>query len=118
MPRSDSSPPPRLINDGLWTLIEPLISPRPPAADGRTGRPRIDDCGGPEVGFLCRDSVLAALLVIELARLIDLAARRGSGGARPATAGWSASNPPARATGPMVGRAMAVLPAARPSRTT
>ena len=33
-----------------------------------------------KVDFLCRDSVLAAPLVIELARLIDLAQRRGERG--------------------------------------
>src|SRR3954453_12261895 len=38
-----SSPPPRLISDGLWALVEPLIPPRPPAVHGRTGRPRTSD---------------------------------------------------------------------------
>jgi len=27
----------------LWALVEPLIPPRPPAVNGRTGRPRVDD---------------------------------------------------------------------------
>jgi transposase len=27
----------------LWALIEPLIPPRPPAVNGRTGRPRVGD---------------------------------------------------------------------------
>ncbi|MFO0552034.1 MAG: inositol-3-phosphate synthase [Polyangiaceae bacterium] len=35
-----------------------------------------------KVNFLCRDSILAAPLVIELARLLDLAARRGASGAQ------------------------------------
>src|SRR5215217_8980078 len=38
-----SSPPPRLISDELWTLVEPLILPRRPAVHGRTGRPRVSD---------------------------------------------------------------------------
>ena len=33
-----------------------------------------------KVNFLCRDSILAAPLVLELARLLDLAMRRGQGG--------------------------------------
>lgn len=33
-----------------------------------------------KVNFLCRDSILAAPLVIEIARLLDLAKRRGAGG--------------------------------------
>lgn len=33
-----------------------------------------------KVNFLCRDSILAAPLVIELARLLDLARQRGNGG--------------------------------------
>jgi myo-inositol-1-phosphate synthase len=35
-----------------------------------------------KVDFLCRDSVLAAPLVLELVRLVDEAARRGEGGAQ------------------------------------
>ena len=38
-----SSPPPRLISDELWALIEPLIPPQRPAVHGRTGRPRTAD---------------------------------------------------------------------------
>ncbi len=38
-----SSPPPRLISDELWALVEPLIPPRKPAVYGRTGRPRTSD---------------------------------------------------------------------------
>jgi transposase len=38
-----SSPPPRLISDELWALVEPLITPQPPAVHGRTGRPRVSD---------------------------------------------------------------------------
>lgn len=33
-----------------------------------------------KINFLCRDSILAAPLVIEIARLLDLAKRRGTGG--------------------------------------
>jgi transposase len=40
---SVSSPPPRLISDELWALVEPLIPPRKPAVHGRTGRPRTSD---------------------------------------------------------------------------
>jgi myo-inositol-1-phosphate synthase len=32
------------------------------------------------VNFLCRDSILAAPLAIEIARCLDLAAQRGEGG--------------------------------------
>jgi transposase len=38
-----SSPPSRLISDELWSLVEPLIPPQPPAVHGRTGRPRTSD---------------------------------------------------------------------------
>src|SRR3954471_1730233 len=38
-----SSPPPRLISDELWALVEPLLPPRKPAVHGRTGRPRTCD---------------------------------------------------------------------------
>lgn len=43
MSSSASSPPPRLISDELWALVEPLIPPRKPAVHGRTGRPRTSD---------------------------------------------------------------------------
>ena len=33
----------RLVSDQLWELLEPLIPPPPPATNGRTGRPRVDD---------------------------------------------------------------------------
>ncbi len=33
-----------------------------------------------KVNFLCRDSILAAPLVIEIARVLDLAKQRGRGG--------------------------------------
>ncbi len=33
----------RLLSDQLWELLEPLIPPPPPAKNGRTGRPRVDD---------------------------------------------------------------------------
>jgi transposase len=38
-----SSPPPQLISDELWALVEPLIPPRRPAVHGRAGRPRTSD---------------------------------------------------------------------------
>ena len=40
---SVSSPPPRLVSDDLWALVEPLIPPGRPAVHGRTGRPRRSD---------------------------------------------------------------------------
>jgi transposase len=43
MSSSASSPPPQLISDELWALVEPLIPPRKPAVHGRTGRPRTSD---------------------------------------------------------------------------
>jgi transposase len=43
MSSSASSPPPRLISDEPWALVEPLIPPRGPAVHGRTGRPRTCD---------------------------------------------------------------------------
>jgi transposase len=43
MSSSGSSPPPRLISDELWALVEPLIPPGRPAVHGRTGRPRRSD---------------------------------------------------------------------------
>lgn len=33
-------PPPRLISDELWALVEPLIPQQRPAVHGHTGRPR------------------------------------------------------------------------------
>ena len=33
-----------------------------------------------KLNFLCKDSVLAAPLVVEIARVLDLAAQRGEGG--------------------------------------
>ncbi|WP_078063266.1 inositol-3-phosphate synthase [Solirubrum puertoriconensis] len=41
-----------------------------------------------KVNFLCRDSILAAPLVLELVRLADLAKRRGEGGVVPALSGF------------------------------
>ena len=43
MSSSVSAPPPRLISDELWALVEPLIPPQKPAVHGRTGRPRTSD---------------------------------------------------------------------------
>jgi transposase len=43
MSSSVSSPPPRLISDELWALVEPLIPPGRPAVHGRTRRPRRSD---------------------------------------------------------------------------
>ncbi|MGQ1798046.1 IS5 family transposase [Kocuria oceani] len=33
----------QLVSDQLWELLEPLIPPPPPAKNGRTGRPPVDD---------------------------------------------------------------------------
>ena len=33
----------RLVSDQLWEVLEPLVPPPPPAKNGRTGRPRVDD---------------------------------------------------------------------------
>ncbi|MFF0991382.1 transposase [Kocuria nitroreducens] len=33
----------RLVSDQFWTLLEPWNPPTPPAENGRTGRPRVDD---------------------------------------------------------------------------
>ena len=38
-----SPPPPRLISDELWALVEPLIPSQKPAVHGRTGRPCTSD---------------------------------------------------------------------------
>ena len=35
--------PQKLVSDQLWELLEPLVPPPPPAKNGRTGRPRVDD---------------------------------------------------------------------------
>ena len=43
MSSSVSAPPPRLISDELWALVEPLIPPQKPAVHERTGRPRTSD---------------------------------------------------------------------------
>ncbi len=40
MSSSVSPPPPRLISDERWALVEPLIPPREPAIQGSTGHPR------------------------------------------------------------------------------
>jgi transposase len=41
--KRSSSLPRRLVSDELWRLVEPLIPPRAPAVNGRTGRPRVED---------------------------------------------------------------------------
>lgn len=38
-----STPPPRVISDELWAVLERLIPPPRPAVHGRTGRPRTSD---------------------------------------------------------------------------
>jgi transposase len=43
MSSSVSSPPPRLVSDEFWALVEPLIPPGRPAVHGRTERPRRSD---------------------------------------------------------------------------
>jgi myo-inositol-1-phosphate synthase len=58
----------------------------PPRGDNKEGWDNIDIfgwCGMPmqiKVDFLCRDSILAAPLVLDLALLLDLASRAGLGG--------------------------------------
>ncbi len=58
----------------------------PPRGDNKEGWDNIDIfgwCGMPmqiKVDFLCRDSILAAPLVLDLALLLDLASRAGFGG--------------------------------------
>jgi myo-inositol-1-phosphate synthase len=58
----------------------------PPRGDNKEGWDNIDIfgwCGMPmqiKVDFLCRDSILAAPLVLDLALLLDLASRTGFGG--------------------------------------
>jgi transposase len=46
MSSSVSSPPPRLINDELWALVEPLIPPRRRPSTGGPGghAPLIETC--------------------------------------------------------------------------
>jgi transposase len=43
VPKRFSSPPRRPVSDKLWRLVEPLIRPCPPAVNGRTGRPRVEN---------------------------------------------------------------------------
>lgn len=62
-----SSPPPRLISDELWALVEPLIPPRKPAAHGRTGRPRTSDRNVLEgIAFVLSTGIGWAKLPVEL----------------------------------------------------
>jgi transposase len=62
-----SSPPPRLINDDLWALVEPLIPLPRPAVHGRTGRPRTSDRDAPEgIAFVLSTGIGWAKLPHEL----------------------------------------------------
>ena len=60
----------------------------PPRGDDKEGWDNIDLFGWLnypmqlKVNFLCRDSILAAPLVLDLARLLDLASRTGQGGSQ------------------------------------
>jgi transposase len=57
----------RLVDDDLWALIAPLIPPRPPARQGRTGRPRVDDRAALEgILFIMQTGVPWQELPIEL----------------------------------------------------
>src|SRR3954470_1742627 len=67
MSSSASSPPPRLISDELWALVEPLIPPQPPAVHGRTGRPRVLDRDVLEgIAFVLSTAIGWAKLPVEL----------------------------------------------------
>ncbi len=67
MSSSVSSPPPRLISDELWALVEPLIPPRKPAVHGRTGRPRVSDRDVVEdIAFVLSTGIGWAKLPVEL----------------------------------------------------
>src|SRR4051794_37783982 len=67
MSSSASSPPPRLISDELWALVEPLIPPQPPAVHGRTGRPRPSDRDVLEgIAFVLSTGIGWAKLPVEL----------------------------------------------------
>ena len=62
-----SSPPPRLISDELWALVEPLIPPLKPAVHGRTGRPRTADRDVLEgIAFVLSTGIGWARLPVEL----------------------------------------------------
>jgi transposase len=62
-----SSPPPRLISDELWALVEPLIPPPRPAVHGRTGRPRVSDRDVLEgIAFVLSTGIGWAKLPVEL----------------------------------------------------
>jgi transposase len=67
MSSSASSPPPRLISDELWALVEPLIPPQKPAVHGRTGRPRTSDRDVLEgIAFVLSTGIGWAKLPVEL----------------------------------------------------
>src|ERR671933_751349 len=59
-----SSPPPRLISDELWVLVEPLIPPRKPAMHGRTGVSDRDVLEG--IAFVLSTGIGWAKLPVEL----------------------------------------------------
>jgi len=65
---------------------EVRINYYPPRGDDKEGWDNIDIFGWLDypmqikVDFLCRDSILAAPIVLDLARLMDLANRKGNGG--------------------------------------
>jgi len=65
---------------------EVRINYYPPRGDDKEGWDNIDIFGWLDypmqikVDFLCRDSILAAPIVLDLARLLDLANRKGTGG--------------------------------------
>jgi transposase len=62
-----SSPPPRLISDELWALVEPLIPSPKPAVHGRTGRPRTPDRDVLEgIAFVLSTGIGWAKLPVEL----------------------------------------------------
>jgi myo-inositol-1-phosphate synthase len=75
-------------NEDLYGDIthEVRINYYPPRGDDKEGWDNIDIFGWLDypmqikVDFLCRDSILAAPIVLDLARLLDLANRNGRGG--------------------------------------
>jgi transposase len=98
--------PERLVSDQLWELLEPLIPLPPPAKNGRTGRPRVDDRAALEgILFVTENGIAWKKLPAELGfgsgitcwrRLRGLAGGRSVGEAPPRRTG---SARPGRAAG-------------------
>jgi transposase len=75
----------RLVSDQLWELLEPLIPQPPPAKNGRTGRPRVDDRAALEetpnaAGLRLRNHLLASTTGVAGGRGVgETPPRRASG---------------------------------------